>query len=100
MDSQFWIILVGCVAVTYGSRLIGLYLPSDRLTVRQQAILGYVPIGAFTAIVFQGLTNAHGELDARIPAIIVAGVMAWLKLPLWACLVVGFGIYLAINQVG
>lgn len=99
MDSQFLAILVGCVAVTYGSRLIGLYLPSDRLSVRQQAILGYVPIGAFTAIVFQGLTDAHGELGARIPAIVVAGVMAWMKLPLWSCLVVGFGLYLGIDRL-
>jgi branched-subunit amino acid transport protein len=99
MDSQFWIILIGCVAVTYGSRLAGLYMPSDRLSARQQAILGYVPIGAFTAIVFQGLTDANGELDARIPAILVAGVMAWLKLPLWSCLVVGFALYLALNHL-
>jgi branched-subunit amino acid transport protein len=100
MDSQFWIIFIGCVGVTYGSRLIGLYLPSDRLSVRQQAILGYVPIGAFTAIVFQGLTDANGELNARIPAIVVAAVMARYRLPLWACLAAGFGLYLTINRFG
>ena len=99
MATNFWLLMAGCVVVTYGSRLIGLYLPTDRLTMRQQALLGYVPIGAFMAIVFQGLTEAHGELDARIPAILLAGVLAAMRRPLWMCLALGFGLYVLLNRV-
>jgi branched-subunit amino acid transport protein len=90
---------VGCVAVTYGSRLAGIYLPVARLTPRAQVILGYVPVGAFTAIVVQGLTGQTGELDRRLPAVIAAAICAWLDRPLWLCLIVGFGLYLGLDAV-
>src|ERR1700709_1983678 len=99
MNGNFWIAFAGCVVVTYGSRLAGFYLPSGRLTLRLQRILGYVPIGAFTAIVVQGLTSKTGELDLRLPAVIIEAVLAWFGRPLWLCLVVGFALYLGLGQL-
>jgi branched-subunit amino acid transport protein len=96
MNSNFWIAFAGSVAVTYGSRLAGFYIPASRLSARSQRILGYVPIGAFTAIVVQGLTGETSELDRRIPAVLIAGLMAYFRQPLWLCLVIGFGLYLGL----
>ncbi len=86
-------ILIGATLVTYGSRVAGLYAGNRELSDRHQRILAYVPIGAFTALVTLGFTDANGELGMRIPAALVAGVLAVRKAPLWLCLVVGLAIY-------
>jgi branched-subunit amino acid transport protein len=91
-------IIVGATAVTYGSRLIGLYAGSWELSERNQRILAYVPIGAFTAIVTLGFTDPNGELGARIPAAIVAGVLALKQKPLWLCLIAGLAVYAALRM--
>jgi branched-subunit amino acid transport protein len=90
-------ILLGCAAVTYASRLAGLYAGNRELSERSQRILAYVPIGAFTSIVVLGFTEANGELGARVPAAIVAGVLAMRSKPLWLCLLCGLAVYGAIR---
>ena len=99
MDRDFLIAFIGCVAVTYGSRIAGFYAGNREMSVRAQNVLAYVPIGAFSAIVTLGLTESNGELDARIPAMIIAGLLAWRAKPLWLCLAVGFGFYAVLKAV-
>lgn len=99
MDRDFLIAFLGCVAVTYASRIAGFYAGNREMSARTQSVLAYVPIGAFSAIVTLGLTDNNSELDARIPAMIVAGVLAYRSKPLWLCLAVAFMVYLALKTV-
>ena len=99
MDRDFLVAFVGCVVVTYASRIAGFYAGNREMSLRTQNVLAYVPIGAFTAIVTPGLTEGNGELDSRIPAMIVAGFLAYRSKPLWVCLVVGFALYLGFKAV-
>lgn len=93
IGSYALVILIGATLVTYGSRLVGLYAGAWQIRERNQRILAYVPIGAFTAIVVLGFTDANGELDSRIPAAFLAGALAIRRKPLWLCLVCGLAVY-------
>jgi branched-subunit amino acid transport protein len=99
MDREFMIMFVGVVAVTYASRVAGLYAGGRELSDRSQRILAYVPIGAFAAIVTLGFTGSGGELDARIPAAILAVLLAIRNKPLWLCLIAGLAVYGVIRTI-
>jgi branched-subunit amino acid transport protein len=92
-------ILVGAAAVTYLTRIAGLYAGNRDLSLRAQRILAYVPIGAFTAIVALGFTDSNGEINARLPAAVVAGALALMKKPLWLCLLAGLVVYFGFRTV-
>jgi branched-subunit amino acid transport protein len=99
MDRSFLIAFAGCVAATYASRVAGFYAGTHDLAERNRRILGYVPIGAFTAIVALGLADSTGELDARLPAVLVAGSLAYRRAPLWVCLAIGLAAYYGLRQI-
>jgi branched-subunit amino acid transport protein len=91
------VMLVGCAAVTYLTRVAGFYVGGHDLSPRTQRILAYVPVGAFTSIVALGVSDSSGQLDSRIPALLVSGLLAYRSKPLWLCLAVGLTIYAAIE---
>lgn len=93
MDRNYLIALIGCTVVTYISRVAGFYAGGHELSLGAQRILAYVPIGAFVAIITLGVTDSPGELDSRIPALIVTGALAYKAKPLWLCLVAGLAVY-------
>ena len=93
MDRNYLIVLVGCVAATYGSRVAGFYAGSHDLSDRARRVLAYVPIGAFASIVTLGFTERTSELDARVPAAFMAGILAYRGRPLWLSLVTGLATY-------
>lgn len=97
MSSDYLLALIGCSVVTYLSRLAGFYAGGHELSPRMRRVLAYVPIGAFVAIITLGVTDAPGELDSRIPALIVAGALAYRAKPLWLCLTAGLAVYAAIE---
>lgn len=99
MDREFAIIFIGVVAVTYSSRVAGLFEDGRELSDRWQRILAYVPIGAFVSIVTLGFTDSRGELNARLPAALVAGGLALRGRPLWLCLASGLMVYGLINAI-
>ena len=93
MDRDYVIALVGCVAATYASRVAGFYAGNHDLSARTCRVLAYVPIGAFASIVTLGFTESTSELDARIPAAFMAGILAYRGRPLWLSLVTGLATY-------
>lgn len=99
MDSTFAVALGLSVAITYLTRVLGLTLGSRDIPPYVDRMLGYVPLGAFTAIVALGLTDAGGQLTARTGAMVAAGLVAWRTGSLWMALVVGFGLFSALRLV-
>ena len=97
MSRDFVLMFIGCFAVTYLSRIAGFHAGGRELSPRTERVLAYVPIGAFASIVALGVTDASGQLDSRIPALIVSGVLAFRAKPVWLCLVVGLVIYAGIE---
>ena len=93
MDSGFALALVLSVAITYTTRILGLVLGGRDIPPYVDRVLGYVPLGAFTAIVVLGLTDAGGQLTARVAAVAAAGLIAWRLGILWAALVAGFAVF-------
>ncbi len=99
MDSTYVAALVLSVAITYATRIGGLLLGARDIPPYVDRVLGYVPLGAFTAIVVLGLTDAGGQLPARVAAMIAAGLIAWRLGILWLALVVGFTVFTALRLV-
>jgi branched-subunit amino acid transport protein len=97
MRSEFVVMLVGCAAVTYLTRIAGFYAGGRDLSPRTQGILAYVPVGAFSSIVALGVSDSSGQLDSRIPALLVSGLLAYWSKPLWLCLAIGLAVYAAIE---
>ena len=97
MRSEFVVLLIGCAAVTYLSRVAGFYAGGHDLSPRTQRILAYVPVGAFSSIVALGVSDSSGQLDSRIPALLISGLLAYWSRPLWLCLAVGLAVYAGIE---
>jgi branched-subunit amino acid transport protein len=84
----FWPTVVGMLAVTYGSRYVGLAV-SPRLPPFWLRFLRFVPIAVFAALVAPSLQGARGEGEIRIVAAVIAAVAAWRTRQLWVAIVVG-----------
>jgi len=97
MDSTYVAALALSVGITYATRIGGLLLGAREIPPYVDRVLGYVPLGAFTAIVVLGLTDAGGQLSARIAAMVAAGLIAWRLSILWMALVVGFVVFTALR---
>ena len=82
--------IVACALITYATRLLGLLLHAREAPPYVSRVLDYVPLGAFTAIIVLGLTDARDELSPRLIAMLVAGIVAWRAGHLWAALGAGF----------
>ena len=84
----FWIVLVGMVAVTFGSRYAGLalrtYLPA--FWVR---FLHFVPISVFAALVTPSLEGGLGEGEIRFVGAVVTALAAWWTKSLGISIAVG-----------
>ena len=61
----FWLTLAGMVAVTFGSRLVGLTLRVG-LPAFWLRFLHFVPIAVFAALVTPSLQGARGEGEIRL----------------------------------
>ena len=72
----FWIVLVGMVAVTFGSRYAGLALRTD-LPAFWVRFLHFVPISVFAALVTPSLEGGLGEGEIRFVGAVVTAFAAW-----------------------
>lgn len=85
---SFWLTVSGMVAVTFGSRLAGLYLHTE-LPAFWLRFLRFVPISVFAAIVTPGLAGDRGEGEIRLAAAVIAALVAWRTRQLWAAILLG-----------
>jgi branched-subunit amino acid transport protein len=72
----FWIVLVGMVAVTFGSRYAGLALRAD-LPAFWVRFLHFVPIAVFAALVTPSLDGDLGEGEIRVVGALATALVAW-----------------------
>jgi len=92
-----WLVVAGMAAVTLALRASFLLLPeSARLPPLLRRALAYVPPAVLAAIVAPALFApgevALGPIDARLPAGLVAIVVAWRTRSVLATLVSGMGV--------
>jgi branched-subunit amino acid transport protein len=82
---SFELVVLGMVAVTFGSRLLGLFLtvPLPPFWLR---FIRFVPIAVFAALVTPSLEGSRGEGVER-------GVLAWRTKQLWIGLFAGMAAF-------
>ncbi|MFN0154321.1 MAG: AzlD domain-containing protein [Gaiella sp.] len=88
----FWLTVVGMVAVTFGSRLAGLYLHAE-LPPFWLRFLRFVPVSVFAALVTPGLAGEQGEGEIRLAAAALAALVAWRTRQLWLAIALGLAAF-------
>lgn len=77
-----WEIILGGMAVTYGTRLSVVLLGAERLPARLRAALRYVPPAVLTALIAPALLRPEGAIDlslgnTNLLAGLLAALLAW-----------------------
>lgn len=89
-------------ALVYSWKLIGYLIPERFLTPKVKAFSERVTIALLAALVLTQ-TFANGqqlEIDARFPAVVVAGVMLWLRAPFIVVVIAGAAVAGVIRFLG
>jgi branched-subunit amino acid transport protein len=89
---SFWLTCAGMVAVTFGSRLVGLTLQAE-LPPFWLRFLHFVPIAVFAALVTPSLEGPRGEGGIRVLAAGAAALVAWRTRQLAVTIVVGMAAF-------
>ena len=79
--------------VTYGPRLLGFSLSKRDVSSFWLRFLNFVPIAVFAALVVPGLPGDQGELDIRVLAAALAGLVMWRVRSLWLGIAVGMAAF-------
>jgi branched-subunit amino acid transport protein len=85
---NFWWTVAGMLAVTFGSRLLGLWMRAP-LPPFWMRFLRFVPVSVFAAIVVPNLAGDRGEWQIRSFAAVISAVIAWRSRQLWAAILAG-----------
>lgn len=85
-------IILGMTAVTYASRLGGLWLRTS-VPPFWKRFLRFVPIAVFSALVAPALPGDRGEAGVRILAAVLAAAASWRFRKLWLGIAVGMAVY-------
>ena len=83
----------------YGIRIGGMLLAGRSMPGSWDRGLTLVPVATLTALVVVSLVGRPDEAWPRLVAAAVAGVVAWRVRRVWACLVVGLGVYWLLRLV-
>jgi len=83
------VLVLGLAGLTFGMRAAGPMLPKIPAAVTARTA-GLAP-GLLAALVAIELTGPNGviQLDVKIPAVVVAGALAILRVPFIACVIAG-----------
>jgi len=89
---NYWLVVAGMVAVTFGSRYAGLALRVG-LPDFWVRFLHFVPIAVFASLVTPYLEGGRGEWAIRVGAACAAAIAAWRTRQLWAAIAVGMATF-------
>jgi len=93
--------IVGMAAVTFGTRLWGLVLPTARFRGAGRRFLDFVPVAVFAAMAAAGLPGADvADTAWRSGAALLTAVVAWRTRSLGPALLAGLALYLAVQLTG
>ncbi len=95
---NFYLVLLGMVAVTFGSRLLGLFVTAP-LPPFWLRFIRFVPIALFAALVTPSLAGTRGEGLERVIAAAVCGLLAWRTRQLWIGLFAGMAVFWVLRSV-
>ncbi len=79
-----WSLVLWLAAGAYGFKFLGLVVIGSRpLPAALERCLALVPAAMLSALIVQGTlsTGQHLVVDARLPGVAVAGVLAWRRAP-------------------
>ena len=85
---NFWLVVAGMVVVTFGSRLLGLFITAP-LPPFWLRFMRFVPIAVFAALVTPNIAGGSGEGTLRLIAAGLCGALAWRTKQLWIGLFAG-----------
>ncbi len=95
---SFWLVVLGMLAVTFGSRYAGLALHAD-LPAFWVRFLHFVPIAVFAALVTPSLEGGRGEWGIRLGAVGLAVLAAWRTKQLWVAIAAGMSAFWLLRLV-
>jgi branched-subunit amino acid transport protein len=88
--------------LVYSWKLIGYLIPEKYLTPKVKAFTERVTVALLAALVVTQTFASSQELvlDARFPAVLVAGVLLWLRAPFIVVVVAAAGVAAALRLLG
>jgi branched-subunit amino acid transport protein len=88
--------------LVYSWKLIGYLIPEKYLTPKVKAFTERVTVALLAALVVTQTIASSQELvlDARFPAVLVAGVLLWLRAPFIVVVVAAAGVAAALRLLG
>ena len=88
--------------LVYSWKLIGYLIPEKYLTPKVKAFTERVTVALLAALVVTQTFASSQELvlDARLPAVLVAGVLLWLRAPFIVVVVAAAGVAAALRLLG
>jgi branched-subunit amino acid transport protein len=95
---NFYLIVAGMVAVTFGSRLAGLFV-SAPLPPFWLRFMRFVPIAVFAALVTPSIAGDKGETLERVIAAVICGALALRTKQLWIGLFAGMAAFWLLRTV-
>ena len=95
---NFWLTVAGMLAVTFGSRLIGLWMRAP-LPPFWMRFLRFVPMSVFAALVAPNLAGDRGEGPVRYLAAAIAAAVAWKFKQLWAAILCGMIVFWVLRLI-
>ena len=95
---NFWLVVAGMVAVTFGSRLLGLFITTP-LPPFWLRFMRFVPIAVFAALITPNIAGASGEGILRLFAATICGVLAWRTKQLWIGLFAGMAAFWLLQSI-
>lgn len=94
--TSFWLIL-GMFAIVYTLRISGLLAHGLRLPETWERALGFAPVAVLSALVVSSLAGQASGEPIRLVAAAGAGVVMLITGRMWACILGGFVLYLALR---
>ena len=95
---NFWFVIAGMVFVTFGSRLLGLFITAP-LPPFWLRFMRFVPIAVFAALITPNIAGASGEGMLRLFAATICGVLAWRTKQLWIGLFAGMAAFWLLRSI-
>ena len=102
--SELWIAIIVASLLVYSWKLIGTLLPQQflehPLVSRTAALLTVALMAGLIGV--QGFVGSNGEpvIDARFPALLVAGILAWRRTPFIVIVIVAAAVAAALRAFG
>jgi branched-subunit amino acid transport protein len=95
---EVFLIFLGMLIVTFGSRYAGLMLRGD-LPPFWLRFLRFVPVAVFAALVVPQLPGSRGEWLPRLIAAALGGFAVWRARQLWVAVLVGMAAFWLLRSV-